>query len=43
MAQPFPPSPCGRVPTQNAAAFCVGPGGGDGSGVWLLCLVNYWK
>ena len=27
------PSPCGRVPTQNAAAFCVGPGGGDGGGV----------
>ena len=29
----LPPSPCGRVPTQNAAAFCVGPGGGDGGGV----------
>ena len=28
-----PPSPRGRVPTQNAAAFCVGPGGGDGGGV----------
>ena len=27
------PSPCGRVPTQNAAAFCVGPGGGAGDGV----------
>ena len=27
------PSPCGRVPTQNAAAFCVGPGGGAGGGV----------
>ena len=29
----LPPSPCGRVPTQNAVAFCVGPGGGDGGGV----------
>ena len=29
----LPPSPRGRVPTQNAAAFCVGPGGGDGGGV----------
>ena len=29
----LPPSPCGRVPTQNAAAFCVGPGGGAGGGV----------
>ena len=31
----LPPSPCGRVPTQNAAAFCVGPGGGEGGGVRL--------
>ena len=29
------PSPCGRVPTQNAAAFCVGPGGGAGGRVHL--------
>ena len=29
----LPTSPRGRVPTQNAAAFCVGPGGGDGGGV----------
>ena len=31
----LPPSPCGRVPTQNAAAFCVGPGGEEGGGVRL--------
>ena len=29
------PSPCGRVPTQNATAFCVGPGGGTGGGISL--------
>ena len=28
-----PPSPCGRAPTENAYAFSVGTGGGDGGGV----------
>ena len=29
----IPPAPRGRVPAQNAAAFCAGPGGGAGGGV----------
>ena len=29
----LPPSPCGRAPTENAYAFSVGTGGGNGGGV----------
>ena len=29
----------GRVPMQNASAFCMGPGGGSGRG-WAMLLMN---
>jgi len=31
----------GRVPTQNATAFCVGPGGGLGRGRWHFFRIRW--